>query len=51
MDDRHERVFELFSRARRLPTQERRPFLEDACADDDVLREEVESLLLEDDSD
>ncbi len=48
--ERHQRLGELFSRARRLPPGERAAFLNEACGDDPELRAEVVSLL-EDDSD
>ncbi|WP_321472209.1 serine/threonine-protein kinase [uncultured Paludibaculum sp.] len=45
MDDRWERIQDLFVAAAGLPSSERRTFLDEACGDDDLLRAEVESLL------
>jgi serine/threonine protein kinase/tetratricopeptide (TPR) repeat protein len=43
--DRHARVKEIFLAACELPSDERAAYLDRACADDDALRREVESLL------
>ncbi len=43
--DRFDRLSELFEAARAVPQSKRAEFLTGACADDPVLREEVESLL------
>lgn len=45
MDDRWERIQDLFIEAAALPPEERRPFLDGACGADTGLRAEVESLL------
>ena len=45
MDRRHQQVGNLFARARRLPPADLPAFLDEACAGDDELRREVESLL------
>ena len=45
--DRHERVGTIFAQARRLAAGERTTFLEEACAGDAGLRDEVKSLLAE----
>jgi serine/threonine protein kinase/Flp pilus assembly protein TadD len=44
-DDRWQRIEEIFQRAADLPTAERASFLATACAGDDGMRREVESLL------
>src|SRR5262245_20695910 len=46
--DRWKQVDELFEAALDCPTSERASFLDRACADDDALRREVESLLISD---
>src|SRR5262245_34996962 len=43
--DRFARLSQTFTRARRLPPEERRRFLDEACAGDGGLRTEVERLL------
>jgi len=43
--ERHQRICDLFNRARRLHGAERASMLAEACADDAALRREVESLL------
>jgi len=48
-DQRWERIEELFHRATDLPPAERDRFLTTACAGDALLRQEVESLLANDD--
>ena len=49
MSDRdHDRASQLFLRACELPTDQRTAFLDDACAGDDALRDEVVSLLKHD---
>jgi len=48
--ERYARVSELFQRAVELPGAERRAFLDEACADDEELRREVELLLRHDES-
>ena len=45
---RHEKISELFSKARRLHGDEREQFLRDACGDDAELRREVDELLTSD---
>ena len=45
--DRHERVGTIFAQARRLAAGERTTFLEEACAGDAGLRDEVKSLVAE----
>ena len=45
---RWQRLGELFERARELPAEARRRFLEEACPDDVELRGKVESLILHD---
>ena len=45
MDDRWEKVGELFKRAQGLPEDERARFLDTNCGSDHELRAEVESLL------
>jgi serine/threonine protein kinase/predicted ATPase len=42
---RHERLSELFLRARELPPEDRPAFLDEACTGDAALRADVESLL------
>ena len=49
-EDRWLRIEELFQQAADLPDQERARFLAAACAGDDGLRREVESLLAHDQS-
>ncbi|MBV8906142.1 MAG: protein kinase, partial [Acidobacteriia bacterium] len=49
-DDRWRRVEELFDHAAALPPEERGVFLDNACAGDERLRQEVESLLAHDQS-
>ena len=44
---RHERASELFLACVGLPAEERRALLTERCADDEDLRSEVESLLVE----
>ena len=46
MRDRHNRVKELFLRAREIPVDLRTAWLQEACGRDAVLRGEVESLLI-----
>ena len=46
-EEHHERVGSIFSQARRLAAGERTAFLQEACADDAELRDDVESLLAE----
>jgi len=46
-----QRVTELFEQALEHPSDERAPFLKSACAGDDVLLREVESLLAQHDAD
>jgi serine/threonine protein kinase len=46
--ERHQRVSDLFSAARRKPAPERAAFLDQACRGEPDLRAEVESLLSED---
>ena len=41
----NDKARELFNQARNLPSAEREPFLDKECADDDGLRDEVETLL------
>jgi len=48
--ERWKRIEELFHAARVRPTSDRSAFLADACADDDRLRRNVESLLAESES-
>ncbi len=43
--ERHERVGQLFLAARALPGSQRSVFLDEACAGDESLRREIESLL------
>jgi len=43
--ERHNKVYELFVKARELDADKRRAFLDEACADDPALRAEVESRL------
>ncbi len=43
--DLHRRARDVFARVRRLPDQERGEFLDEQCAGDEALRDEVESLL------
>jgi predicted ATPase/predicted Ser/Thr protein kinase len=45
---RHDRISDLFLRACELDPEERKTFLDDACAGDSELRAEVESLLAHD---
>ena len=45
MSDPVEREFAVFSAARRLPPEERAAYLDEACAGDAVLRQQVENLL------
>jgi predicted ATPase/predicted Ser/Thr protein kinase len=45
---RHERISDLFLKACELDPEERKAFLDDACAGDPELRDEVESLLAHD---
>jgi hypothetical protein len=49
-DDRWKRIEEVFQQAADLPTPERSAFLAAACAGDESLRREVESLLAHDQS-
>jgi serine/threonine protein kinase len=49
-DDRWQRIEDVFQQAADLPALERTRFLATACAGDDRLRREVESLLAHDDS-
>lgn len=49
MADRHQRVKELFLRARELPPEEREKWLDEACGGDVSVREDVASLLAVDD--
>jgi serine/threonine-protein kinase len=49
-DDRWQRIEEVFQRAADLPLAERARFLDSACAADESLRHEVESLLAHDQS-
>src|SRR5262245_7308629 len=42
---RWQKINELFQEANSLPPQDRREFLNQACLDDDELRQEIESLL------
>jgi TolB-like protein/tetratricopeptide (TPR) repeat protein len=46
-DDRWRRVEELYQAAYERPVHERKAFLDEACAGDATLREEVESLLVQ----
>ena len=46
--ERHERVYELFVKARKLDEAARAGYLDKACADDASLRKEVEALLAQD---
>jgi serine/threonine protein kinase/Tol biopolymer transport system component len=48
-EDRWQRIEDLFHRAADLPAADRAAFLSTACAGDDELRREVESLLANDD--
>ncbi len=48
--ERWQRIDALFHAALQRPADERAAFLSDACADDDALRREVESLLSESDA-
>ena len=41
----NDKARELFNAARNLPSAEREPFLDKECAEDDALRDEVETLL------
>ncbi len=45
MDQNADRQIEIFSSALELPLEDRRAYLEQACADDDDLRRKVEELL------
>ena len=47
-NQRHGRVTELFLEAVKLAPEERKDFLDEACADDPQLRAEVESLVARD---
>ena len=49
--ERWKRIEELYHEARARPPAERAAFLADACADDEAMRRNVESLLDESDSD
>jgi tetratricopeptide (TPR) repeat protein/predicted Ser/Thr protein kinase len=44
-DARHERLSDLFTRAREMHGSERSAFLDDACAGDAALREELDAML------
>ena len=48
--ERWQRIDALFHAALQRPADERAAFLSDACADNDALRREVESLLSESDA-
>ncbi|MCA9295522.1 MAG: hypothetical protein KC983_03375, partial [Phycisphaerales bacterium] len=43
-NDRHEKVSDLFARARRLEPDDRESFLDDACGNDTALRDDLRSL-------
>ena len=46
--ERWKRIEELYHAASQLPTHKRASFLDHACAGDDLLRSEVQSLLAQD---